>query len=236
MMHLRTMLAAVFAALVLVLAALPQARATAEHTYGKREYAVIESGRAPNGKLSIAAHGEGEGGHDKFHVYLMAEPGHRKLAVLDNISEDNNLDTAPDAYWAAWSPDSRYVAVTFRSERHIVTLNLYAIEDSRAKLLEAPDLFRDVTGRGTDRKTDGDMRSFVPKLEWQGPRRFRFTDYRLFVMDDARLADQLGALGKPEKMDDGRYSIEFSAQADGEVLPTNRLRVAKPQPGKFGEP
>jgi hypothetical protein len=236
MMHPRAILATVLATGLLAFAALPQARATAEHTYGKREYGIIGHGRAPNGRLSIAAHGEGEGAHDKFHVYLMAEPAHRKLAVLDNISEDNNLDTAPDAYSAEWSPDSRYVTVRFRSDRHIMTLNFYAIADGRAKLLETPDLFRDVTGRSIDYKSDGDMRTSVPVVDWLGPRRFRFTDYRLFVMQDAKLADELGALAKQEKMDDGRYTIEFSAQADGEVLPGNRLRVAKPQPGKFEEP
>ena len=34
--------------------------ATAEHRYGKNEYAIIQGGRAPNGKLSVAAHGGGE--------------------------------------------------------------------------------------------------------------------------------------------------------------------------------
>src|SRR5262245_37449520 len=101
MMHPR----AIIAAVVLALAALPQARGTAEQQYGKREYAIIKDGRAPNGRLSVAAHGAGKHNDDPFHVYLMAEPGHRRLAVLDNISEDNNLDTAASAYWAAWSPD-----------------------------------------------------------------------------------------------------------------------------------
>lgn len=228
MPHLRAVLALVF-----TLAALSPARATAEHQYAKGELAVIQGGRAPNGKLSIAAHGGGETGGAGFRIYLMAEPGHSRLATLDNVNEDNILDTAPDAFHAAWSQDSHYVAVTFRSERHIVTLNLYAVEGGRARLLDAPDLFRDVTGRSIDRKTDGDMRTSVPALTWQAPRRFHLTDYRVFVLDDTALADKLGPLGKTTKRDGGGNTIQFSAEADGELLPAGRIRMGQPRPGRF---
>jgi hypothetical protein len=155
--------------------------------------------------------------------------------VLDDISSDNNLDTAPDAYRAAWSPDSRYVAVSFRSERHIVTHNIYRVEGGSPRLIAAPDLFRDMTGRKVDRKTGGGMRTFEPGVEWLGPRRLRFSDYRLFVMQDAGLADKLEAFCKQSKMDDGRYSIEFSAQAEVELVPDDRFRIGKPEPGAFWE-
>ncbi|MHC4047510.1 hypothetical protein [Bradyrhizobium sp. 23AC] len=222
-------------ALILTLAASSLAFATAEHRYGKTEYAVIQGGRAPNGKLSVAAHGDGETGGEGFRIYLMAEPGHRRLMTLDNVNDDNILDTAPDAFHAAWSQDSRTVAVSFRSERHIVTLNLYAIDGGRARRIDTPDLFRDVTGRGIDIKTDGDMRTSVPALTWQGPRRFHLTDYRVFVTDDTALADKLGLLGKASKRDGGGNTIQFSAEADGELLPDGRIRMGQPVPGKFEE-
>ncbi|WP_426612976.1 hypothetical protein [Bradyrhizobium sp. McL0616] len=215
--------------------ALSPAFATAEHKYAKGEYAIITGGRAPNGKLSIAAHGEGEAGSDKFRIYLMAEPGHRRVMTLDNVNDDNILDSAPDAFHAAWSADSHYVAVTFRSERHIVTLNLYAIEGGRARLVDPPDLFRDVTGRTVDRVNDGDMRTSVPALTWLAPRRFHLTDYRVFVEDDTTLGGKLGPLGKASKRDGGGNTIQFSAEADGELLPDGRIRMGKPQPGKFEE-
>ena len=222
-------------AFALTLAALSPAFATAEHRYGKNEYAIIQGGRAPNGKLSVAAHGGGETGGEGFRIYLMAEPGHRRLMTLDNVNDDNILDTAPDAFHAAWSADSRTVAVSFRSERHIVTLNLYAIDGRRARLIDAPDLFRDVTGRSVDIKTDGDMRTSVPALTWQAPRRFHLTDYRVFVLDDAALADKLGPLGKATAMNDGRTTVQFSAEADGELLPDGRIRMGKPRAGQFEE-
>jgi hypothetical protein len=222
-------------ALFLAASAFSQAHATAEHTYEKGEYGIIDGGKAPNGKLSVAAHGEGEGGFESFHLYLMAEPGHRRLAVLDNISHENNLDTAPGAYYAKWSPDSRHVAVSFRSERHILTLNIYAVEGSRARLIDTPDLFRDLTGRTIHRKTDGDMRTYVPTVEWTAARRFRFNDYRLFVLEDTNLADKLGAFTRATKTNDGRYTIQFSADADVTLVLGDRFRIGKPQAGTFPE-
>ena len=221
--------------LILTLAALPQAHATAEHQYAKGEYAIIQGGRAPNGKLSVAAHAGGEAGREGFRLYLMAEPSHRRLMTLDNVNDDNILDTAPDAFHAAWSGDARTVAVSFRSERHIVTLNLYAVEGGRARLLKGPDLFRDVTGRSIDIKTDGDMRTSVPALTWQAPRRFHLTEYRVFVLDDLALADRLGVFGKTTKSEGGGNTIQFSAEADGEVLPDGSVRMGKPVPGRFEE-
>ena len=222
------------AVLALLLAfAVSPAFATAEHKYAKNEYAIILGGKAPNGKLSVAAHGEGDAGSENFRRSLMAEPGHRKLMTLDSVNDDNILDSAPDAFHAAWSADSRTVAVSFRSERHIVTLNIYTVDGARAKLLNGPDLFRDVTGRAVDGANDLDMRSSIPQFTWLAPRRFHLTDYRVFVADDTKLADKLGPLGKASKRDGGGSTIEFSAEADGELLPDGKIRMGKPQPGKF---
>jgi hypothetical protein len=58
------------------------ARATSVYEYAKGEYVLIDSGMAPNGHLSLAAHGEGEFGSENFYVYLMAEPAHRRIAAL----------------------------------------------------------------------------------------------------------------------------------------------------------
>lgn len=224
---------ALAAALLVTLAALPQAHATAEHTYAKGGYGIISGGWAPNKRLAIAVHGEGEGGHDRFHAYLMAEPKHRRLDTLDNISHENNLDTASDAYYAAWSPDSHYVAVSFRTERHIMTLNVYAIEGNRARLIGTPDLFRKATGRTVVVKTDGDMRMYVPTVEWRGPRRYDLNDSRRFVEDDQALAEKLGDLGSVTRMEDGRYTIEFAARATVTLGRKHRIRVGRLKRGVF---
>lgn len=218
---------------MLVLAAAPVG-ATDSHDYAKNEYAIIRDGLAPDRKMSLASHAEGEGGVANFHVWLMAEPAHRKIAPLDGIGSDNNLDTGPNAYRAAWSKDSRRVAVTFRSNRHVVELNLYAIEKRRAHLISGPSLFREVAGRDVDPQED--MRRSVPEIAWQGPDRFRLRERRLFLTSDDGFARLLGSYGKvTDKFDDGRMAVEFSAEADGVLIAGNRYRIVDLRVGKFGE-
>jgi hypothetical protein len=218
---------------MLVLAAAPVG-ATDSHDYAKNEYAIIRDGLAPDRKMSLASHAEGEGGVANFHVWLMAEPAHRKIAPLDGIGSDNNLDTGPNAYRAAWSKDSRRVAVTFRSNRHVVELNLYSIESRRARLISGPSLFREVAGRDVDPQED--MRRSVPEIAWQGPDRFRLRERRLFLTSDDGFARLLGSYGKvTDKFDDGRMAVEFSAEADGVLIPGNRYRIVDLRVGKFGE-
>jgi hypothetical protein len=93
----------------------------------------------------------------------MAEPAHRKIMPLDDISSQNNLDTGPDAYHAQWSADSRHVAVGFRFDRHQVQRNLYAIENRRARLVAGPSLFKEVTSRNI--AAGEDVRRSIPQIE-----------------------------------------------------------------------
>lgn len=216
-------------AVLACLVAVPAA-ATSNHQYGKDEYAVIRHGLAPDKQLSLASHGEGEYGDDNFHVWLMAEPAHRKIMALDNISEENNLDTAPDSYHTFWSKDSRRVAVTFRRDRHQAQFNLYRVENRRIHLLSGPDLFREVTHRDV---SDGDdMRLYYAMVEWHEGNRFTLKEYRSFVVADDALAKLLGAYGHvAEKLPDGKLYVEFSVNAECEIVPGNRYRIAGVAPG-----
>ena len=211
------------------------ARATDEHVYARGEYAIIRGGLAPDRRLALASHGECNGGCDQFHVWLMTEPAHRKLTALDEIGDANNLDTAPMAYHAMWSDNSRRVAVKFRSNRRVVQLNLYAIENRRARLIAGPNLFRQATGRDVVVEQD-DLRSSFPEIAWTGPDRFRLTEYRGFVTSDPEFARLLGQYGKVEKLDDGRLFVEFAAEADCVVMPGHRYRVVDLRVGKFVDP
>ena len=212
--------------------AIAPARATDEHDYAKGEYAVIRDGLAPDKTRSLSSHGDGDGGHDNFHVWLMAEPAHRRLTALADI--EARLDSGPDAYHASWTKDSRRVAVTYRSDRHIVELNLFQIEGRRAHPISGPSLFRDVTSRDPSR--DDDMRRSVPTFEWKGTRRFLLREDRLFVTSDRGFARMMGAYGKvTDKPDEGRFFVEFSAEADCLLLPGNRYRIVDLRVGKFGE-
>ena len=208
--------------------------ATDEHTYAKDEYAVIRDGLSPDKKMSLASHGNGDGGNENFHVWLMAEPTHRKLMRLPGIGPDGILDTGPNAYHAFWSADSQHVAVTYRSERHVVELNLYEVEGRRARLMSDPSLFKDVTSRETARGDD--VRRSVPEFEWKEMRRFLLKERRLFVTSNAGFARMLGSYGRiGDKRDDGSFFVEFSAEADCVLISGHRYRIIDLRVGKFGE-
>jgi hypothetical protein len=210
--------------------------ATANYGYKKGEYLVVRDGTAPNERFSIASHGDGELGNDNFHVYLMAEPAHTKIARLDDIGPDNTLDTAPDAYHAAWSPDSRHVSVSFRSDRHFVETNLYKIRNRRAYLIDGPTLFTAATNRQT-RLLGDDMRAKVTEITWSSPTRFTLKEHRVFMTTTPNFARALGGYGKQvdKYKADTKYYVEFSAEADCELVSGRGYRVVKLKPGRFEE-
>src|SRR3569832_2395167 len=85
------------------------ARGTSAYAYGKDETVVIKDGMAPNRRLSLASHGDGDPpGDGKFGIYLMVELFHRRTARLEGITEYDILDSAPTAFQASWAPDSRH--------------------------------------------------------------------------------------------------------------------------------
>ncbi len=213
---------------------LASADATDNHEYAKDEYAIISDGLAPNKRLSLAARGEGELGDQNFHVWLMTEPAHRKLTALPDISSDNNLDTGPNSYHAQWSADSRRVTVSFRRDRHEIQLNIYEIEDGRARLTTGPSLFKDVTGR--DVGSQEDVRTSSSEITWTGPNRFKLSEHMLVKTTDSSFLSGLGKYGKlASKEDDGALFVAFSAEADCVIIPGNRYRIVDLRVGKFDE-
>jgi hypothetical protein len=226
-MKIRLALAIILATL---LAAAPVC-ATDEHEYARDEYAIIRDGMAPDKSVSLAAHA-GAGG-EGFHVWLMAEPAHRRIVPLAAI--EARLDTGPDSYRTTWSADSRHAAVSFRSDRHIWELNLYDIDKRSAHLLSGPSLFSDVTGR--DLASRDDIRSSFSSVEWRGGRRFLLREHLLLRSSDPDFARGLGRFGKQSvpSMDGGSF-FEFSAEADCLLLPGHRYRIVDLRVGKFDEP
>lgn len=225
----------IFAAAVLVVFTAQPLRATSEHEYAKGEYAVIHDGLAPDKKMSLVSHGEGEFGHGDFHVWLMSEPAHRKIMALPDISSDNNLDTAPDAYQAFWSEDARRVAVTFRTSRHELALKLYSIEGGRARPLRAPSLFKEVTSREVADRDD--LRRLVSWIKWRRGNRILLREQRTFVVSDPAFLRLLGAYGRvKEKLDDGRLFVEFAAEAGCVLDGRHGYRVIDLRPANPDQP
>lgn len=212
---------------------LAPAGATDSHDYAKDEYAIIRDGLAPNKQMSLASHGADENGEGEFHVWLMSEPAHRRIARLPGIGPEGILDTGPGAYHASWSADSRHVAVIYRSDRHVAEFNLYAVEGGRAFPMSGPSLFKDVTSR--DPSANDDLRNSFPEFEWKGARRFLLKERRLFLTTDAAFARMLGPYGRiGDERGDGGVFVEFSAEADCVLISGNRYRIVELRVGKFG--
>ncbi len=221
----------------------PPAHATSNYGYRKNEYVIIRDGRSPDKRLSVASHGNGELGDEDFHLYLMAEPAHRKIVPLEAIASDDVLDSAAHAYHARWSADSRHVAVLFRSDRHVVAMRLYEIRERRPHLMSGPALLDEVIKGAIVSSEDYDTRSSSTTLSWLSPTRFSLKERRLFQASSRDLARALGAFGQetpdPDtKTVDGDNKpvewsfVDFSVEAVCEVS-GDRYRVVEVKPGGF---
>jgi hypothetical protein len=231
---MRQPLLATSAALILTCIGLP-VRATSVYDYKPKEYVIVDSGLAPNKHLSIAANGYGS-----FHVYLMAEPAHKPIAALASIDNDAILDTGPSAYHAVWSPDSRYVAVHFRSDRHVLMMLLYEISGGRPHLTDTPSLFGAAT-KLPDSSDDFEIRSGVTYLTWLSPTTFALKEERTLEIKAVGLPEKFGPYGKPDAETAGGGAdnqpaprfIKFSAEATCQVVPGRSYRILDIKPGAF---
>jgi hypothetical protein len=107
-----TLLATVAAALLL---SVTSASATSNYNYKQCEYITITRGMSPDKKWAIKAHGEGEDGYDKFHLYLVDVGSDKVIGPLTEIFE--TLDTGAEAFVATWSEDSTRLMITYRVDR-----------------------------------------------------------------------------------------------------------------------
>lgn len=215
---------------LLALAPVP-ADATSNRTYKKKEYALIKGGRSPDRRHALATHGNGEFGYDNFHVYLMAEPGHRRLTPLPDIGADV-LDTGPDAFWAAWSPDSRNVAVSYRINRHVMETKLYRIEGARARRITGPSAFKAATRHDVAEFEDDNVNASTVTVDWTGPTRFVLMERYRFRTRSADLPRILGRFAKTDEPEsDGQMFVQFAAEATCVLLPEGGYRILAVQPG-----
>ncbi len=110
--------------------------ATSNYNYKSNEYVIVNHGRSPNGRYSIAAHGEGELGYDNFYIYLMDARTGKKIGPLEEIKD--TLDTGADAFYAKWSADSSQVSIAYRVDRHVAMMIRYRIKNGRAYRIVGP--------------------------------------------------------------------------------------------------
>jgi len=225
----------VAAAAAMMLACIVPVRAVSTHAYKPNEYAVIRDGTAPDRQHSVAAHGNGDDGSEDFHLYLMAEPGHKRIGPLEEVGPDI-LDTGPDAFQAVWSADSRHVALLYRVDRHVMAMRLYRIESRRAYPVVGDSLFHAATNLPEDSSEDREVRSLSNQVTWTGPAKFVLKEHRFLRTRTPELAHLLGRFGRqetPEGDNPGSYLIEFSAEAECELISGDRYRILDVKPGRF---
>jgi len=162
--------------LLLLLCAQPLV-ATDNHSYKVHEYATVSGGRSPDGRWSIASHGDGEMGYENFDLYLMREPAHEKPAPLRT---GGSLDTAPLSIIAVWAPDSKHVALLNRSDRHVLGVRLFTVANGKVQPIKVP-LLLDIVGRHYLRqRVHYDLFSRLYRVIWQQADRFTLQECDTF--------------------------------------------------------
>ena len=210
------------------------ARATSFHTYGKDDYARVGDGMAPNKKYSIAAHGHGEDGDEDFHLYLMEEPGHRKIGPLEEIK--SILDTAPEAFQAKWSANSRFVALLHRADRHLIELHLYRIENGRAYPITGPSLISAASGFDVETSKSVLLRAKSLELTWLGSGRFQLKEEGTLTAPPD-IALPLGKFGTakdtsgPNDAPAPSQVIEYKLVGECEIVDGEKFKVIGVKPG-----
>jgi len=122
---------------LLLLAFVGEASATAEYDYKPGELLPVKGGESPDKKFTIVS-GDPDKKGGFGGVYLMDAQTKEVLGKLEEVA--TTLDTAPEAYRAHWSPDSKHVGITSRAERHWAENVIYRIENRRAYFVDTPEL------------------------------------------------------------------------------------------------
>jgi len=239
---------------VLVLALVGDASATAEYDYKPGELLVIKDGKSPYKRFSIVA-GDPDNKGGFGGVYLMDAQTKKVIGELKDVA--TNLDTAPDAYRAHWSPDSKHVGITSRAERHWAANVIYRIEDRRAYSVETPELlchavpdFCALTKELGGAHPPGGIAEDKPWKVWQDQSGSEIVKWisptRFVVSEDSRwrvkTRDPTAALGnyaQVEKGENGRtgdaadlYDVRFKAEGECEILPGDKTGVVTTRPVK----
>jgi hypothetical protein len=224
-------------------------RATSEYDYKPGEFLVIKDGKSPGKKFSIVS---GERKRDEFGVYLMDAQTKKIIGRLEEVATD--LDTAPDAYYAHWSPDSKHVGISSRSDRHMLENVIYRIENRRAYLVQTPELrchavpeFCQLVkglGGGNPDKDDSDSKvrqnsNASEIMKWISSTRFVVAEESQFQVRTRDPSAAVGQYGEVEKENEdnadspgGVYHVWFDAEGECELLPGDKSQVVSTHPVK----
>jgi hypothetical protein len=239
------------AVVVLSLAFVASAGATATYDYKPGQFLVIEGGTSPDKKFSIVA---GETKSGDFGIYLKDAQTKKLIGQLEEVATD--LDSAPDAYRAHWAPDSKRVGVSSRADRHLTRNVIYRIENRRAYVLETPQLICHAVPEfcklqkelGGPLTLDSDdyhdkpwkvrqNESYSEITKWTSPTRFVVSEQSQWQVRERDPSAALGQYGEAEKDNESEasaalYDVWFDAEGECELLPADKTRVLSTQPVK----
>jgi len=241
------------AAVALILALVAHAGATAMYDYKPGELLVIDGGTSPDKKLSIVS-GENKAG--EFGVYLRDAQTKKLIGKLEEVA--TGLDSAPEAYHAHWSPDSKHVGITSRADRHWADNVIYRIENRRAYPVETPELLchavpefcqlikelggaltsdQIYAGSGTPKPWKVRQNSNYSVIaKWISPTQFTVKEEVQFQVRDRDPTNALGKYGEVEKLDPESYGgiqaydVWVNAEGDCELLPNDKSHVLTTRP------
>lgn len=223
-MTARLLHASVLALFMVALAASP-ASATAIYTYKKDEYALIADGESPDGQYSIAAHGDGAEGDENFHLYLMTDHGGKMIGPLEEV--EHILDTHPKSFEALWSADSRFVALSYRSDRHIGSITIYRIEKGRAYAITGPTLIDTAAGFNVLGDENVEVRALWPLLSWTGPGRFTLKEGGILGTTGqiAKALEKFGTVKESAAAADNPALVEYQLEGEGEIVAGDKFKI-----------
>jgi len=222
--------------------------ATAEYDYKPGEFLVVKGGKSPDKKFAIVS---GEKEKDQFGVYLMDAITKKIIGKLEEVATD--LDSAPDAYYARWSPDSKHVGISSRSDRHTVENVIYRIEDRRAYVVQTPELrchavpdfcqlLKELGGDSNKDSDESDSKVRQNEdaseiMKWISPTRFVVSEESQFQVKTRDPSAALGKYGEVEKENDdsadspgGVYHVWFDVEGECELLPGDKSQVVSTHP------
>lgn len=246
---------------LLLFAFVGEVGATAEYDYKPGELLRVKGGESPDKKFIIVSGDPDEKG-GFAGVYLMDAQTKKVLGELKDVA--TTLDSAPEAYRAHWSPDSKHVGISSRADRHTLDNVIDRIENRRAYQVETPELLchavPDFCSLRKELDGDGDCDQTTDKpckvqqnqagseiVKWISPTRFVVFEDSRWKVKTRDPAASLGQYGekldqsgdKLERETDGPregYYVQFKAEGECELLPGDKTRVVSTQPAKDQKP
>jgi len=224
--------------------------ATATYDYKRGQFLVIDGGKSPDKQFAIVS-GEDKSGN--FGVQLMDAKTKKLIGPLEEVATE--LDSAPDAYRAHWSPDSKHVGICSRADRHLSINVIYRIENRRAYLVETPELLchavpdfcqlQKELGGGLKLNDEKyyevpwkvrQNESYSEIKKWLSPTRFTISEESQWQVKERDPTAPIGKYGDvdKEKSDEDQtadvYFVSFEAEGACELLPSDKSRVISTHP------